>query len=180
LTDAPQYSIELLDAAAASALADDIVRIYHDAFSVAPWDKSEAGIRRFAAEIFPRHLEREGFALTAARAADGRMIGFCYGFIGNHGQYWTDYVAARIHPSLEKAWLGGHFEIAELAVDEASRGIGVGRGLLTTLLDSRGEDRMALQTLRQASPALGLYESLGFAPFGEFDDFVVLGLRHSE
>ena len=53
--------------------------------------------------------------MTTARNAEGKLVGFCYGYIGEHGQYWTDYVAARIHPSLEKSWLGGHFEIAELA-----------------------------------------------------------------
>jgi ribosomal protein S18 acetylase RimI-like enzyme len=170
-------TIELLDASGAALIADDIEHIYHDAFSVGPWGKTAGSIRNFATEVFPRHLSHDGFALAAARDADGRLVGFCYGFIGDHGQYWTDYVAARIHPSLEKEWLGGHFEIAELAVDEASRGNGIGRALLTALLDSRGEDRMALQTLTQESPALALYESMGFTPFGEFEEFVVLGLR---
>jgi ribosomal protein S18 acetylase RimI-like enzyme len=115
--------------------------------------------------------------LTAAYDDAHRLIGFCYGYIGEHGQYWTDYVAARIHPSLEKAWLGGHFEVAELAVAEDWRGKGLGRALLTTLLQSRGEDRIALQTLETNSQAMQLYESLGFTPFGEFDNYVVLGLR---
>ena len=172
-------SIELLDAAAAKPVTAEIERIYHDAFSVSPWTKTAGSIRNFATEVFPRHLSHDGFELATARGDDGKLVGFCYGFIGNHGQYWTDYVAARIHPSLEKEWLGGHFEIAELAVDEAFRDQGIGRALLTTLLDSRGDDRRALQTINQASPALALYESMRFAPFGQFEDFVVLGLRRS-
>ncbi len=71
--------------------------------------------------------------MTTVRNETGDLIGFCYGYIGEHGQYWTDYVAARIHPSLEKAWLGGHFEVGELAVDAAERGKGFGKALLTTL-----------------------------------------------
>ncbi len=87
-------------------------------------------------------------------------------------------MAARIHPSLEKAWLGGHFEIAELAVAEDERGKGIGPGTLTTLLDSRGEDRLALHTLeRRTRRRVQLYESLGFTAFGEFENYVVLGQR---
>ena len=170
-------TIELLGADEAGALAGDILTAYRTAFAASHWDKSELGIEAFENDIFPRHLKREGFALTAARNADGKLVGFCYGYIGEHGQYWTDYVAARIHPSLTKAWLGGHFEVAELAVESEERGKGLGRALLTTLLDSRGEDRVALQTLERDSPALALYESLGFTAFGEFENYVVLGQR---
>ncbi|HEY2643942.1 MAG TPA: GNAT family N-acetyltransferase [Galbitalea sp.] len=173
-------TVELLGPEDAAALGDDIRHIYRTAAAASHWDKSELGIQAFEKDIFPRHLKREGFALTAARDSDGKLVGFCYGYIGEHGQYWTDYVAARIHPSLEKAWLGGHFEIAELSVAEEHRGKGLGRELLTTLLDSRGEDRVALQTLRKDSAALPLLESLGFSAFGEFENYVVLGHRSTE
>jgi ribosomal protein S18 acetylase RimI-like enzyme len=173
------YRIDLLDATQATAIGDELKSMYRSAFSVAPWVKLDISTENFENDIFPRHLRREGFAMTTARTASGVLIGGCYGYIGDHGQYWTDYVAARIHPSLEKAWLGGHFEIAELAVDNDHRGRGVGRQLLTALLDSRGEDRIALQTLAKTSVAKTLYESLGFTEFGAFDDFVVLGLRRS-
>jgi ribosomal protein S18 acetylase RimI-like enzyme len=173
------WNVQLLGEDAAAGLADEIRSLYRTAFSASHWDKSELGITAFENDIFPRHLKREGFAMTASRSAAGELIGFCYGYIGEHGQYWTDYVAARIHPSLEKAWLGGHFEVAELAVAEDERGKGLGRALLTTLLTSRGEDRVALQTLEKDSPALPLYESLGFSPFGEFENYVVLGQRRA-
>jgi ribosomal protein S18 acetylase RimI-like enzyme len=171
------WKVELLGPDEAAKLADEIRALYRNAFSASHWDKSELGIQAFEDDIFPRHLKREGFGLTAARNDAGELIGFCYGYIGEHGQYWTDYVAARIHPSLEKAWLGGHFEVAELAVAENERGKGLGRALLTTLLDSRGEDRVLLQTLDRDSPAIPLYESLGFTTFGEFDNYVVIGQR---
>jgi ribosomal protein S18 acetylase RimI-like enzyme len=173
------FTIELLDAEGATAVSDDILAMYRAAFSVAPWNQLEIGIQNFEKDIFPRHLRREGFAITIARNPEGGIIGFCYGYIGEHGQYWTDYVAARIHPSLEKSWLGGHFEVAELAVDEHHRGQGVGRALLTALLDSRGADRIALQTMLKTSPALKLYHSLGFSEFGAFEEYVVLGLPRS-
>lgn len=171
------WNVELLRAKEAAKLGDEIRSLYRTAFSASNWDKSELGIAAFEDDIFPRHLKREGFAMTAVRNDDGTLIGFCYGYIGEHGQYWTDYVAARIHPSLEKAWLGGHFEIAELAVAENERGKGMGRALVTTLLNSRGEDRLALHTLAKDSPAVQLYESIGFTAFGEFENYVVLGKR---
>lgn len=171
------WNVQLLGAKAAAGLADEIRALYRTAFSASHWDKSELGITAFENDIFPRHLKRDGFSMTSVRNDAGDLIGFCYGYIGEHGQYWTDYVAARIHPSLEKAWLGGHFEVAELAVAANERGKGLGRALLTTLLTSRGEDRVALQTLEKDSPALPLYESLGFTAFGEFENYVVLGQR---
>jgi ribosomal protein S18 acetylase RimI-like enzyme len=171
------WKVDLLGPEDAAPLADEIRALYRTAFSASHWDKSELGITAFENDIFPRHLKREGFAMTTSRNDAGELIGFCYGYIGEHGQYWTDYVAARIHPSLEKAWLGGHFEVAELAVDADERGKGLGRALLTTLLNSRGEDRVALQTLDKDSPALPLYESLGFTQFGEFENYVVIGQR---
>ena len=173
-------TIELLGPTDAAALTGDILLSYRTAFSASHWDKTELGIKAFETDIFPRHLKREGFSMTVARNDDGKLVGFCYGYIGEHGQYWTDYVAARIHPSLEKAWLGGHFEVAELSVEAEERGKGLGRALLTTLLDSRGEDRVALMTLELESPALPLYESLGFTPFGEFENYVVLGQRRDQ
>ena len=173
-------TIELLGPTEAAALAGDILLSYRTAFSASNWATNELGIKAFETDIFPRHLKREGFAMTAARNEAGKLVGFCYGYIGEHGQYWTDYVAARIHPSLTNSWLGGHFEVAELAVEAEERGKGLGRALLTRLLDSRGEDRVALMTLEQESPALPLYESLGFTPFGEFENYVVLGQRRDQ
>ena len=173
-------TIELLGPTEAAALAGEILLSYRTAFSTSHWETNERGIKAFETDIFPRHLKREGFAMTAARNESGKLVGFCYGYIGEHGQYWTDYVAARIHPSLEKAWLGGHFEIAELAVEQDERGKGLGRALLTRLLDSRGEDRVNLMTLQRDSAALPLYESLGFTQFGDFENYVVLGQRRDQ
>ena len=92
------WKVDLLGPDDAAQLADEIRAMYRTAFSASHWDKSELGITAFENDIFPRHLKREGFAMTSSRNAAGELIGFCYGYIGEHGQYWTDYVAARIHP----------------------------------------------------------------------------------
>jgi ribosomal protein S18 acetylase RimI-like enzyme len=172
------YRVELVDAAAAAGLSDDIIRIHNDVYSDSPFNRPSSGID-FGTAVLPLHLGRKEFTLATARDTDGAVVGYCYGYVGDHGQFWTDYVAERIHPSLEKAWLGDHLEIVELAVEKSARGKGVGRSLMTTLLDSRGDDRMALLTVAKNAPALDLYESLGFTSFGEFENFVLLGRRRS-
>jgi ribosomal protein S18 acetylase RimI-like enzyme len=172
------YRVELVDAAAAAGLSDDIIRIHNDVYSDSPFNRPSSGID-FGTAVLPLHLGRKEFTLATARDTDDAVVGYCYGYVGDHGQFWTDYVAERIHPSLEKAWLGDHLEIVELAVEKSARGKGVGRSLMTTLLDSRGDDRMALLTVAKNAPALDLYESLGFTSFGEFENFVLLGRRRS-
>jgi ribosomal protein S18 acetylase RimI-like enzyme len=172
------YKIELVNAAVAAGLSDDIIRIHNDVYSDSPFNRPSSGID-FGTAVLPLHLGRKEFSLTTARDASGAIVGYCYGYVGDHGQFWTDYVADRIHPSLEKAWLGDHLEIVELAVEKSARGKGVGRSLLTALLDSRGDDRMALLTVAKKAPALDLYESIGFTSFGEFENFVLLGRRRS-
>jgi ribosomal protein S18 acetylase RimI-like enzyme len=172
------FDIELLDARATAKIATEVVRVRQEVYSDTAYNRPSSGID-FATAVLPAHLARKEFSFAAARDETGTLVGYCYGYVGDHGQFWTDYVAERIHPSLEKAWLGDHFEIVELAIVRSARGIGVGRDLLTTLLDAHGDDRRALLTLAKTSSALGLYESLGFTPFGEFENFVLLGRRQS-
>ncbi len=70
----------------------------------------------------------------------------------------------------------GSGEIKSMRVDDAFRGTGVGRAVLTRILDDareRGMTRLWLETGSQASfaPARGLYASAGFElcePFGDY------------
>jgi ribosomal protein S18 acetylase RimI-like enzyme len=172
------FEIALLDSRATAQISSEIIRVRQEVYADSPYNRPSSGID-FGTVVLPSHLGRKEFSFASARDETGTLVGYCYGYVGDHGQFWTDYVAERIHPSLEKAWLGDHFEIVELAVVQSARGIGVGRDLLTTLLEAHADDRMALLTLAKTSAALGLYESLGFTPFGEFENFVLLGRRRS-
>jgi putative acetyltransferase len=57
------------------------------------------------------------------------------------------------------------FEVAKMAVTESSRGAGIGRRLLEAAIAAArtlGTRRLYLETNRKLTPAIRLYESLGF------------------
>ena len=59
----------------------------------------------------------------------------------------------------------GEFEVAKMAVAEASRGGGIGRQLLKTIIDAAlaaGAHRLYIETNQKLVAAVRLYESLGF------------------
>jgi len=59
----------------------------------------------------------------------------------------------------------GEFEVAKMAVTESSKRMGIGRRLLEkAIAEARalGAHRLYLETNRTLSPAIRLYESLGF------------------
>lgn len=63
----------------------------------------------------------------------------------------------KIHP--------GTFEVAKMAVDPAFQGMGIGRQLLrATIAEARrlGAQKLFLETNHMLTPAIHLYESLGF------------------
>jgi putative acetyltransferase len=70
----------------------------------------------------------------------------------------------------------GHAEIKSMHTAEAARGSGIGRAMLTHLLDvarSRGYGRVSLETGTTAgfAPARALYHSAGFVPCAPFADY---------
>jgi GNAT superfamily N-acetyltransferase len=59
----------------------------------------------------------------------------------------------------------GHFEVGKMAVAESARGCGIGRRLLETVIAearTAGAKRLYLETNWKLTPAIRLYESVGF------------------
>ena len=131
--------------------------------------------------IWDRHAARDGFRL--ARAHDGeRLVGFAYGYTGEHGQWWTDQAAALLDVEVAEEWLGGHFELVSIGVLDAVRGQGVGRALLTGLTEGLPQERWVLMTTADASdPARHLYARAGWEVIGPGlrDGQVVMGRRRA-
>lgn len=131
--------------------------------------------------IWDRHAARDGFRL--ARAHDGeRLVGFAYGYTGEHGQWWTDQAAALLDVEVAEEWLGGHFELVSIGVLDAVRGQGVGRALLTGLTEGLPQRRWVLMTTADASdPARHLYARAGWEVIGPGlrDGQVVMGRRRA-
>ena len=59
----------------------------------------------------------------------------------------------------------GEFEVAKMAVTRACQGTGIGRRLLHTVVDeakASGATRLYLETNHKLTPAIHLYEAIGF------------------
>jgi putative acetyltransferase len=59
----------------------------------------------------------------------------------------------------------GEFEVAKMAVTDSAQGSGIGRSLLAAAIDggrATGATRLFLETNQKLTPAIHLYESLGF------------------
>jgi ribosomal protein S18 acetylase RimI-like enzyme len=117
---------------------------------------------RFA-EILPRHAERHGFRFLAARAGDGTLAGFAYGYFGGAGEWWHDRVSAALGPELTRRWLPpGHFEFVELQVHPDFRRGGIGGRLHDALLEGLNSPTAVLSTQRDNRAAITLYEARGW------------------
>lgn len=149
------------DASAVRRRADALAAVYLAAFGAPGYDEGQEEARRFVEEQLPRHLERDGFRLAEA-TADGTLVGFAYGYTGQRGQWWTDRVAELAPPDVVDEWLGGHFELVELAVDPLVQGQGVGARLHDELLSGIPHRKALLSTYRDDRPAPRLYRRLGW------------------
>ncbi len=132
------------------------------------------------------HVARAGFRLARAydAAGDGgrRLVGFAYGYTGEHGQWWTDEATKVLTPDVAAEWLGGHFDLVSLGVLEEARGRGLGRTLLREVTRDLPNPRWTLMTSADAEdPARHLYASEGWQVIGPgFDeDQVFMGRRRN-
>ncbi len=167
-------SVLLLDADGARARADELWAVYDAVFA-------DVDDRSVWDERLASHTARDGFRATVAEQ-EGSLVGFAYGYTGERGQPWADRVASVLGSSLgEQAagdWVGGHFEVVELAVLDGSRGLGLGRRLHDDLLDALPHRRALLSTEIGDSPAVRLYTARGWQRLGLLDPSTqVLGLR---
>lgn len=164
-------TIELLDGAQAAQYADEVFAVYDDVFGDRP-DQEE-----WRADLFDRHRARDGFRLAAAWEGD-ELSGFAWGYIGQPGQFWTDWVNDTLPAEVTSEWLGGHFEFVELAVAPEHRRHGLGRRLHDVLLDGVPAHRALLSTDNADTPAVRLYASHGWRKLGELTPKVqVMGLE---
>lgn len=111
-------------------------------------------------DIITTHVGFRGF--IAVGAFEPELIGFGYGYLGSPGQWWHDVVATALGRDGSKRWLRNSFELAELHLLPARHGHGVGRELLTRLLDQVDAAHVVLSTPDSESPARLLYRSYGF------------------
>jgi len=151
---------------AVEAVEADIIEVYGEAFGPAPYFEGEADVRRFATEALPRHVERPDFRLVIARDA-GAIVGFAYGYTGEPGQWWHDWVTFELGPSESAEWAEDAYEFVELAVRPAAQGRGTGARLHDELLEGLDHRTALLSTLDEDTPARRLYRGRGWVALRE-------------
>jgi ribosomal protein S18 acetylase RimI-like enzyme len=141
--------------------AQRIHRVYQAVFGDAPDEET------WRDDSFFVHCDRRGFRFVAA-TRESELIGFAYGYVGERGQWWTDRVAQALPAEVAVEWVGGHFELVEIAVLEPYRGRGLGGRLHDLLLSGATTRRALLGTDVVDGPALRLYRSRGWQTLGRF------------
>jgi ribosomal protein S18 acetylase RimI-like enzyme len=161
-------------------VAGAVGRIYRNAY-----DLSNDGAGRFLNGAFAKHAAWPGFLLYVA-TFDSIPAGFIYGYNSQPGQWWHD----TIHPALveadQTAWQENAFELAEVAVDPAVQGRGIGTMLIETFLAQIADRTVLLSTSGDAeNRASDLYRRFGFVdilpefiyPGGEGEPAIIMGRK---
>jgi GNAT superfamily N-acetyltransferase len=161
--------IELAHESADMPPPDEVERLYADASAAPPLAEPPS-----VAGMFARlYAEARGFpgAIAVSARSDGALVGFGYG----HPWTWaeaTDPWSLQLRERLGTAAgeLDDAFAVELLAVAPAASGAGLGRRLLSALLDATGRSVAWLQTTDKETPALRLYRGTGWQPIGHGPD----------
>ncbi len=121
-------TVRVLTGDEALALADSVWPCYDQVFG----DYSDLATWR--SDLFEPHAGRAGYRL-AVDVSDDYVTGFSWGYVGQRGQYWSDLVHDALPRDVAETWVGGHFEVVELAVLPDHRRGGLGQALHDRLLD---------------------------------------------
>jgi GNAT superfamily N-acetyltransferase len=164
-----------------AALASQVAEVYGSAFSIFRDGPTEQEVRAFAQQTLPAHAEREAFRFIAA-FEDDVLLGFIYGFHGDRGEPWEEWIHARVPAAVYDDWFVNQFDLTEFCVRAAHHGQGVGSQLYDALLTELAEtpyERAVLTTRRIANPARDFYLRRGWeVAWDALDDrFSLFGLR---
>lgn len=155
-------AVHTSDALADASLTEHLVDIYRSAFTVAPWNESDAQVQEFRGRLRAAG-ERPGFRLVVAQDA-GEAVGFATAWITlepfpSDRAYGR--VAAALGPSVVAERLSGSLEVDELAVRPTQQGKGIASRLLATLTGD-GQHAAWLLTSPDAVGAVEFYRRIGW------------------
>jgi GNAT superfamily N-acetyltransferase len=177
-TEDVKLSVASVDAETFAGAVVVAAQIYGEAMQRPP----ELVVQR--REIMAAHVHRSGLAAALASDEAAGIVGFCYGYHGRPGDWWHDVVARAVGRREAREWLSDSFELAELHVLPSHHGQGLGRRLLTSVLELAGGTTAVLSTHDRESPARQLYRSVGFVDLlsgfvfpGSTEVYVVMGKR---
>lgn len=146
-----------------------ISSIYRDAFG-----HDEQSTAHFA-RVFSEGMTTYKSATCLVGEIDGDILGFLYGFDLLAHNWWPQRITPALEEAGESQWLEDAFELAEIEVDPAVHGQGLGSALLHTQLDNMPQSRALLAT-HPDNPARALYHRFGFEEL--LSDFTYPGTEH--
>lgn len=146
-----------------AVLTPRLVDLYIEAMGYDP------AIRASRMEVWRREIAQPGFTALAAFEGDA-VLGIAYGYLGAPDLWWDRQVRRGFReaggPDTRQATLiRDYFEVAEVHVDPAHQGRGIGRRLLSELLWLVPAGHALLSTPEvegEANKAFSLYRSMGF------------------
>lgn len=158
---------------------DEVIAVYGDAMGYHDGDLAGRTAR------FSAHARRPGLRTVATLTEDGRLVGFCYGYGSDPGQWWHDQVHAALDEDARQRWLSDCFEVVELHVSPPAQGHGIGARQLRALLNMTAARTTLLSTPEAdetRSRAWRLYRRYGFVDVlrnflfpGDARPFAILG-----
>ncbi len=163
-------------------LIQQVADVYRSAFSIFPDGPTDEEVQTFADHTLSLHARREAFRFIAAHDGDA-LVGFIYGYHGRDGEWWEDWLRARVPRAVYDEWFTDQFDLTEFCVRAELHGRGIGSMLYgelrSELLQSLPYRRAVLTTRRRANPARDFYLKRGWeVVWDALDDrFSLLGLR---
>lgn len=142
-----------------AVVVDELVNVYSRAFAEPPYNEGDAETQQFRA-IYTRHAVSSQVGVTVARDNAGAVAGFAYGIGQPPGWWWR-----HSDPPPREVNAAPLFALYEWAVVPAYRKIGVGRQLLSELMESRTEPWATLN-VNAAANAYQIYRRTGWRSVG--------------
>jgi GNAT superfamily N-acetyltransferase len=156
-----EYRVEKGDGAAARRIFDEMTKLYLDVYAEPPYNSGPL----FRQEAFTARTNRQigydDFVISWATSARGDLVGFSFGFPFDVDRWWSGDAS----PPPAEILRSKKFAVIELVVHRDWRGRGIGRRLLSSLLDGRREN-YAILTADSNAPARQIYMQWGWEQIG--------------
>ena len=116
-------------------------------------------------DLFEKHAKSPGHRLVLTQEDDS-VTGYAWGYTGQRGQYWSDLLCDSLPEPIASQWVGGHFDVVELAVLPTHRRRGLGQALHDCLLEDVTGRCLLGTSSDPDGPAVRLYTRSGWRTLG--------------
>jgi ribosomal protein S18 acetylase RimI-like enzyme len=178
-----EIAIHRIESFRARDVAGAIARIYRDAYGHAGDEEAWA----FINGAFAKHTTWPGFLLLIAALGE-IPVGFVYGYQSRPGQWWHETIRPAMAAAGHAEWQKNAFELAEIAVEPAVQGRGIGSALVEAFLAEVPASKVLLSAdMSEENRAKDMYRRFGFIDlvrdfrYPGFDDrAIIMGRRQDD